>query len=401
MTRTTPHARAFTLSLVVGMLAGCTTLGPLLAPRASTEASNMMSGAVSKDAAMTGGGGYTSPGGAPEQQWTGLKGGEVDDNADFDRYLAYLAAYQGGNVKKVDVSQRYQLRVLDQASKSVPNASVTITLGDETLYTTRTTSSGRSLFFPRAFPRGATGDYLVSVAKGSTVATCSLSREASGSLELALPMQRGAIAPKVDICFALDVTGSMGDELGQIQKTIRDLSARIKGLQGAPAVRFGLVAFRDRGSAFVTKPYDFTDNLDVFQARLDGLAASEGGDYPEAVNEALTSATHGLSWATDESLRLMFVIGDAPPHLDYDQDIPYSTTMFQAAGKGIKIFPLAASGLDSQGEYVFRQLAQVTNGKFLFITYGGTTPHNVGTVQENNLDDLVVGIVQTELQNQE
>ena len=37
--------------------------------------------------------------------------------------------------------------------------------------------------------------------------------------------------------------------------------------------------------------------------------------------------------------------------------------------KGIKIFSVGASGLDKQGEYIQRQMAQYTGGKFVFLTY--------------------------------
>lgn len=386
--------------LLSGTLTGCAMESSLMGLSSPTRAGATAdaAGSYASNAGAIGAGGGTA---GPIQQGSGLKGGEVDDNADFAKYLSYLNEFQGRGVQPVDVSQRYQLRVTDQASLSVPNALVTFKQGEATVFSARTTSAGRTLFFPRAYTGASTADYTVSVSKGSVEATASLSHDASGSLELALPMQRGAIAPKLDICFVLDVTGSMGDELGRVQKTIRDISGRIQGLAGSPAVRYGLVAYRDRGSDYVTKVGDFTTSLDTFQSRLNGLTAGGGGDYPEAVNEALTQATHAMAWDTGESLRLMFVVGDAPPHMDYVQDVPYSTTMLQAASKGIKIFPLAASGLDATGEYVFRQLAQVTNGKFLFITYGGTTPHDVGPVQENNLDDLVVDIVRGELQNLE
>lgn len=403
MTRRFPPFRPLALSLVVASLTGCTTLAGVTGDRVAATTAQMSGNGTGGGIggmvdAMGGTREAARPGGVP-QQGGGLKGGEVDDNADFGKYLAYLAAYRGGSVAPVDVSQRYRLRVVDEASRSVPNALVTIRRGSETVFSASTTSAGGVLFFPRAFGPIATADYALSVSKGGVEATASLPVEASGNVEVRLPMRRGAIAPRLDVCFVLDVTGSMGDELSRIQRTIRDLSARIQGLPGEPVVRYGLVAYRDRGSDFVTKVGDFTTSLDTFQGRLDGLTATGGGDYPEAVNEALSFATHGVSWDTGESLRLMFVIGDAPPHMDYAQDVPYSTTMLQAAGKGIKIFPLAASGLDDAGEYVFRQLAQVTSGKFLFITYGGTTTHDVGPVQENNLDDLVLGIVRTELMN--
>lgn len=338
--------------------------------------------------------------GAGDQQQGSLRGGEIDDNANFDAFLQYLAGYTAANVQRVDVSERYQIRVTDQATATIPNATVSISLGNEVVYTGRSLSNGRAYFFPRAYANsGSTGDFLVTVDKGNMQATASLARGTTGITTIPLAMQRGTVPHQVNICFVLDVTGSMGDELTQIQTTLSTITSRIKSLPGDPSVAFSLVAYRDRGSDFVTKSYDFTTDLATFQTRLNNLAAAEGGDYPEAVNEAVRVAANDMTWDMGDSLRLMFIVGDAPPHMDYDQDTPYDLSMKKASSKGIKIFPLGASGLDPQGEYVFRQMAQFTGGKFLFITYGGATSHDVGPVQENNLDDLVVGIVKTELAN--
>jgi hypothetical protein len=59
--------------------------------------------------------------------------------------------------------------------------------------------------------------------------------------------------------------------------------------------------------------------------------------------------------------------------------------------------------LDDQGEYIFRQLAQISGGKFLFLTYGADgapgddTTHHVDDYSVLSLDDLVVRIVQEQL----
>jgi hypothetical protein len=101
-------------------------------------------------------------------------------------------------------------------------------------------------------------------------------------------------------------------------------------------------------------------------------------------------------------------VADAPPHLDYEQDYDYAAEMDNAARHGIKIYPIASSGLDDQGEYIFRQLAQYTMGRFIFLTYEGPTnggaPGDVTThhVEEDdysveNLDALLVQLVEEEL----
>ncbi|NOR89733.1 MAG: hypothetical protein GQ524_05720, partial [Anaerolineales bacterium] len=109
-------------------------------------------------------------------------------------------------------------------------------------------------------------------------------------------------------------------------------------------------------------------------------------------------------WRVEETVSLIFLIADAPPHLDYSQDYDYAQEIFNATEDGIKIFPLASSGLDDQGEYIFRQLAQITAGKFLFLTYGAgggpgdDTTHHVDDYSVLSLDDLVVKVVEEELE---
>lgn len=380
------------LSLTLVLTAGCAKdfMGNFLMKGASpTSADGNMAGGMAIAPGYPGG----------EQQGSGLKGGEVDDNADFDAYLAYLSRFSGGGVAPVDVSDRFQFWLRDTASRSVPNATVTVLAGSDEVFAAKSASNGRVLFFPKAFPIAsqASDSFTVRVEKGAQQFTRTISRDGDRSVVLDWPDARADIAPKLDLCFTLDVTGSMGDELSRIQTTIGDIAARIKSLPDAPELRYGLVAYRDRGDDFVTRNFDFTADLDTFRSRLNSLAAAGGGDYPEAVNEGVGASLDSLNWDAGESVRLMFVVGDAPPHMDYQQDVPYTTHMIKAAKRGIKIYPLGASGLDARGEYVFRQMAQFTGGKFLFVTYGGQTSHQVGPVQENNLDDLVVGIVKAEL----
>ena len=83
----------------------------------------------------------------------------------------------------------------------------------------------------------------------------------------------------------------------------------------------------------------------------------------------------------------------------YAQDYDYTEEMIEANSRGIKIFAIASSGLDDQGEYIFRQIAQHTMGRFIFIVYGAgrTTPHHVGQYTIEQLDSLVVRLVEEEL----
>ena len=150
------------------------------------------------------------------------------------------------------------------------------------------------------------------------------------------------------------------------------------------------MAYRDVGQAYVTKPFDFTSDLGAVQRTLNGLRTGGGGDQPEAVQEALEDAVHRLAWSQDHAVRILFLIGDAPPH--FERGRPYTVTMRDAVERGITIVPVACSGIDDTGEFVFRQLAAVTLGRFLFVTYGGSTDNHTGTFEQNDLDLLMTRV---------
>ena len=98
----------------------------------------------------------------------------------------------------------------------------------------------------------------------------------------------------------------------------------------------------------------------------------------------------------------MFLIADASPHMDYEGDVPYGQSLKAAVGRGIRIHSVAASSLDPVGSLVFRQVAQFTRGKFIFIEYGtpeaSAVSHGVGgEVKRNNLEDILFEQIRDEL----
>jgi hypothetical protein len=109
------------------------------------------------------------------------------------------------------------------------------------------------------------------------------------------------------------------------------------------------------------------------------------------VQEALEAAVQRLSWRGPGAVRILFLIGDAPPH--FERGTPYTQTMRTAVERGITVLPVACSGMDDTGEFVWRQLAAVTLGTFLFVSYGGGTGHHTGPYEENNLDSLMLRAV--------
>jgi hypothetical protein len=66
--------------------------------------------------------------------------------------------------------------------------------------------------------------------------------------------------------------------------------------------------------------------------------------------------------------------------------------------RGIKVISVGASGLNDTGEFVWRALAQLTLGRFVFLSYGGTTEHHVGDYDEDDLDEVLVREVRREVE---
>ena len=146
------------------------------------------------------------------------------------------------------------------------------------------------------------------------------------------------LKPKVEVVFVLDTTGSMGGLIQAAKEKIWSIASTMAAANEAPEVRMGLVAYRDRGDAYVTRVVDLSTDLDSMYATLMDFRAQGGGDGPESVNQALHDALHRISWSQDESTyRAVFLVGDAPPHMDYADDVPYTKTVRVAAERGIVV----------------------------------------------------------------
>ena len=362
----------------------------------ATSTAPASSAAVETAAATT-----TSAASESSADWApvSISAGEVDDNDRWAEYLAYRQGYSGPPVHDLDVSERYIITVVGPGGLPIPNATVRTFGGEALLSEGRTYANGQTLFFPRlSTDHAGVTRFNVTVEKGGVSQTAEFGRngDSEWTIEFDGAPERSGDVP-LDVLFLLDATGSMADEIEQIKTTLLSISTRISDLPSQPDLRFGMVAYRDRGDEFVTRTYDFEADTQTFLNSIRGVQADGGGDEAESLNEALHAAVNGPEWRGGDALRLVFLIADAPPHLDYAQDYDYAVEMVEASRRGIKVFPIASSGLNSQGEYIFRQVAVHTMGRFLFILYGGQTPHQVGQYSVENLDDLVVKLVEEEL----
>ena len=180
-------------------------------------------------------------------------------------------------------------------------------------------------------------------------------------------------APRVDVAFIVDTTGSMGDEIEVVKQEMRRIAVEIAQGTPAPAVRFGLVEYRDRGDIYVTKVADFTYDVISFHETISTVYAGGGGDMPESVFRALDDGINSLSWDKEHKVaKLAFLLGDAGPHDYTDEHYRLDSAVRDANKKGITFFTIGCSGLDTYGEEVFRNLAFSTNGSFEYLSYRRT-----------------------------
>jgi hypothetical protein len=344
----------------------------------------------------------------PLGQEASFRAGEIDDNERFADYLAYLQGYSAGDVRPADVSERYLIKVIDDRQRPVLDARVTIYDGEREVFAGRTYAGGELIFFPRLYDTNNAASFRAVAAYGQASAETIFTRGAGERVEIGLRGTALDEALRLDLLFMLDTTGSMGDELGRIQETVDTIAARIDAFTPRPAIRYGLVAYKDEGDEYVTLMRPLADNLGQFRDELRRLSAMGGGDTPEAVDEALYDAVAQMNWREEPAVRLIFMVADAGPHLRGTTQFTYLDATKQAAARGVKIYPIAASNTDPQAEYVFRQLAQQTLAGFVFLTYqegqSGGAPGESTTLEAGEqaytverLDDLIVGIVEREL----
>jgi Mg-chelatase subunit ChlD len=179
-------------------------------------------------------------------------------------------------------------------------------------------------------------------------------------------------AKRVEVVFVLDTTGSMSGLIHAAKEKIWSIASTLAQAQQAPEISMGLVAYRDRGDAYVTQVVDLNRDLDSMYAKLMDFAAGGGGDGPEAVNEALEAAIERMSWSDDQgTYRVVFLVGDAPPHMDYQDDVKYPQVVAAAKAKGIVVNTIQC-GNAADTVAPWRHIASLGGGRYFTVEQAGS-----------------------------
>lgn len=301
----------------------------------------------------------------PRPQSGLLTAGEHDDLLNPELYSRYVNRSDLGqsvrDLPRLDTANLLTVEVKDSRGRAMPFTQVEVRCSDGNVIALKTMADGKVVFFP-GMDRLSRNISIRAAGRGWR--DVELSRDA-GATTIGFTSRGSAEkVQKLDLMLVVDATGSMSDELRYLQAELsaitRALSRRHRDLD----IRIGFSFYRDQGDQYVTRTRALGRNRDAQQNFLNQQSANGGGDYEEAMQEALIRAAN-QEWRSD-AVKTLLLVADAPPH---DRDIP--TTWLAAEHlrqSRVHIVPVGASGVADSAEYVMRAMAALTQSRYSFLT---------------------------------
>ncbi|MEZ4884637.1 MAG: carboxypeptidase-like regulatory domain-containing protein [Chitinophagales bacterium] len=268
-------------------------------------------------------------------------------------------------------NNRYTVQVSTQSGKPIVDAQVRLLTAKNTVYwSAKTDNTGKAELWLNMFEdsKEQTGDLRLEVTydgKKETVKEPTLFQQGINFVTLKADCN---IPQRADVLFVVDATSSMGDEINFLKAELQDVILQVQKQRTDLDIHLGSVFYRDKGDEYVTKKSEFSPRIEETVQFIQQNGAAGGGDYEEAVEEALNVAVNDMQWSDNAVVRLLFLVLDAPPHQTPEIKEKLQQITRKAAKKGIRIVPVTASGLNKSTEYLMRSLALATNGTYTFLT---------------------------------
>ena len=295
-----------------------------------------------------------------------LTAGEVNDFAKWTLWDSIVLGSYAKFVPKwgLHLTQRFTVQLTNR--KGYPLANRYVALTDSrgtTLFQARTDNTGKAeLWGSLTRKQAQVGLYVA--AEGQRVQARPYSE---GLIRIVTDEPCGA-QDEADVLFVIDATGSMGDELRYLCAEMKDVIRRSQGAVEGLKIRTGALVYRDHGDDYLTRISRLTTDINLTQQFLDRQHAGGGGDFEEAVPEALKAALNVADWNDEARARILFLVLDAPCHDDSATISMLHEQVRNAAAMGVRIVPVVCSGLDKSGELLMREIALTTNGTSFFLT---------------------------------
>lgn len=341
----------------------------------------------------------------PQPQSGILTAGEHDDLLNPELYASYVnrsgdLGQEVRNLPRVDTTRVVTVKVHDRSGQPIPFADVVVTCSDGNSITMATQADGSAVFFP-GLDRLSERITVSARKAGRTIAEVRpvlVSNAAGGQLVGLTASQAAAKVTKLDLMLVVDTTGSMGDEINYLQAELRSIIGAITAKHRDLDIRIGFVFYRDLGDDYVTRTIAFDRDIGRVQGALAQQQANGGGDYPEAMDQAMIRAV-GQDWRPD-AVKSLLLVADAPPH---DDKFGRTWQAAEAArAKRIHVTPVAASGVADKAEYAMRAMAAATQSRYLFLTddSGVGNPHAPPAIDcylVTKLDALVRRVIDSQI----
>ncbi len=332
-----------------------------------------------------------------------ITAGDIDDTLNMAAFQRYLnKARRATNLPAANLSNPVLVRLTGPNGKPAPGVRVTLYKpgASAPFYSGYSGVDGNITVFPTLYGAGRLGAVeLRAFSQEQGYIVMRKISSSGGRKQIALPFAGEWKPDFLDLAFVVDTTGSMADELDWLTRELRGIVRAAQRSAPGVDIRYGLIVYRDHGDDYVVKNYGFTSRQSEMVGWLRKQDANGGGDYPEAAAAALAAGA-GLNWRRGKGERLMFHIADAPPH---DRDArAYLQAARRAARNNVQIFGLGASGVAAESEYLMRQAAVQTNGRYLFLTddsgvgYGHAEP-TISCYRVTKLSSLMVRVLRSEL----
>ena len=178
--------------------------------------------------------------------------------------------------------------------------------------------------------------------------------------------------PTIELVFVIDTTGSMGGLIEGAKQKVWGIVNEVMQSPSKPVVRMGLVAYRDHGDAYVTQVTPITRDLDNVYNTLMAYQAQGGGDGPEDVRRALADGVRKVGWSprSPNTARILFLVGDAPPHDDYGNEPDTVDSASEAVKAGILVNTIQCGSMPGT-DVAWKRIARAGEGQYFAIAQDG------------------------------
>lgn len=333
-----------------------------------------------------------------------LTAGEWRDLDNWEYWTELFDAQGESSWEQMETTWEYRTRTripVVVSNGSNPAVDVMLNLIDQAtekvVYTSRTDNRGRAELFTGLFS-STSGPYEIRATKGNASAAVQVSET---TLTEAVEIELAAPAPPavVDLMFVVDTTGSMCDELSYLQAELKNVIEKVHSSnQSGLSIRTSVNFYRDFQDEYVVRPFPFTTDVDTTMGKLAAQSCGGGGDYPEAVHSALQNALLEHQWSEQAVARLLFLVLDAPPHEEPAVKQSLHESTLRAAELGVRIIPVASSGVDKKTEFFLRFIDIATGGTYVFLTNhsgigGDHIEPTIGQYEVEYLNDLLIRLI--------